>query len=91
MQPVLDAYTKQLEELHPDLALLVRCVKNESDPAEVAYKRVVGGFRALLPFKPIYFRDSSYRRQRHDFVRSMVSTDEKEMNTARKIAAAIRQ
>jgi hypothetical protein len=91
MQPVLDAYTKQLEELHPDLALLVRCVKNESDPAEVAYKRVIGGFRALLPFKPIYFHDSLYRHQRHDFVRSMVITDEKEMEKLRKRVAAIRQ
>jgi hypothetical protein len=59
--------------------MFVRCAKNESDPDHVKYKRVPGGFDSLLRFKPIYFHDSSYRHQRHDFVTQMVIADEREM------------
>jgi hypothetical protein len=56
---------------------MVKCVKHVSDAEEANLKRVKGGFKALKPFLPIYFRDSSYRLRRHASIRDMVETDEK--------------
>jgi hypothetical protein len=58
---------------------MVNCVKNVTDAEEATDtpKRVRGGFKALKPFVPIYFRDSSYRLRRQAFIRDMVEADEK--------------
>lgn len=78
----------ELKNLHGDLKMMVRCVvskndgmKNDDDNGHhhplPAPKHVLGGFDRLDPFfTPIYFRDESYRKTRHERVRAMVLRDE---------------
>jgi hypothetical protein len=73
------AFEKTLEELHEDIALMVRCVKHIPDPPKEHLKRVMGGYESVPRFKPIYFHDPLYRRQRHNFIRDMVIADERDM------------
>ncbi|CAB9511337.1 expressed unknown protein [Seminavis robusta] len=78
--PIDNAMTVPLEELHFDLKMMVRCVKNLTD---VAYKhrfgsqqRVKGGIDGALPPYPIYFMDKDYRNRKHEAARLQVEEDE---------------
>jgi len=74
--PVLKAYKKKLEEIHEDLALMAYCARDERDPPDTSFKRVIGGFEALDPFTPIYFRDSDYRQRRHELIQQVVQLED---------------
>jgi len=74
--PVLEAYQQKLENIHEDLALMAYCARDEPDPPETNWKRVIGGFEALDPFTPIYFRDSEYRQRRHKLIQHVVQLED---------------
>ena len=83
--PVAKAMTLPLEELAPDLRLLVRCVYNQTDgpvqkDADVSerqdFMRVMGGLDMKHPAFPIYFQDEDYRRRRHESITRLVKEDE---------------
>jgi hypothetical protein len=75
--PVEDAHEKKMEDIHEDLALMAYCARDEPDPTDAHFKRVMGGYEELDDFKPIYFRDSDYRRRRQDLIRQVVQLEDK--------------
>lgn len=81
--PDKDAQTKSVDQMHEDIALMYRCVKNIPDSSSDHYNRVVGGFDATLDFRPIYFHDDEYRRRRHAHVQQMIEIDEQMMKSMR--------
>lgn len=70
--PRENAFKTSLEELHPDVEMMVKCAKEQSDMRSKR-KRVRGRFNGLRPFVPIYFAcDADYRRRKHaDLVRNL--------------------
>jgi hypothetical protein len=77
--PIKDIYDEKkymnIENIHGDIALMVYCARDVLDPITDRYKRVMGGYEELHnDFKPIYFRDSDYRRRRQDLVRQIVGS-----------------
>jgi len=82
------AMTRRLENLSNDLKMMYRCVKNIEDTRKQKWKRVVGGFRAVKPFMPIYFQDSNYRRRRHAHVKELVEMDDLYMQQLKNESAA---
>ncbi|CAB9511336.1 expressed unknown protein [Seminavis robusta] len=81
--PIDNAMTAPLEDLHSDLRLMVRCVKNLTDaPTENHFAdkqsnhRVQGGVDGALPPFPIYFMDKDYRNRKHEAARLQVEEDE---------------
>ena len=74
--PKAYAMTRGLEFLSNDLKMMYRCVKGIPDAKKQKWKRVIGGFRAVKPFMPIYFQDPDYRRRRHALVQELVELDE---------------
>ena len=43
----------------------------------------MGGFDAVLDFRPIYFHDPDYRRRRHAHVQQMIAMDEQILEQVR--------
>ena len=74
--PVHDAHEKKMEDIHEDLALMAYCARDEPDPTDAHFKRVMGGYEELDDFKPIYFRDSDYRQRRQDLIRQVVQLED---------------
>ena len=76
--PDVNAMIKSVEDLHEDLQLMYRCIKNipDNNSSSQSFQRVIGGFDAVLDFRPIYFQDPDYRRRRHAHVQQMIATDE---------------
>jgi Glycosyltransferase family 17 len=74
--PDVNAATKNIEDMSSDLQMMYRCVKNVRDDPNQKWKRIVGGYKAALPFQPIYFHDEHYRRRRHLHVQSMIEQDD---------------
>jgi hypothetical protein len=74
---------KPLEEFSPDVAFAVNCLKNATqDSTDHDNKRVTGGFEAIKPNLPLYFRDKEYRLQKHANMQQQVKLDEMERLTA---------
>jgi hypothetical protein len=71
-------YAFHLGDIHEDLDLVSRCVKNDTSPPKTGYYFVEGGLMGQLPSHPIYFLDPDYRRKRHELVSYMVEEDERE-------------
>ena len=88
LRPIPDAMTLPLEDLHPDLKMMVRCVRNHTaaptyNEAQArnrsdfqADAHLEGGFEAAWPFMPIYFYDKDYRDRKHNKIRIQVEQDE---------------
>jgi hypothetical protein len=65
------------------LQMMVRCVTNLTDAPDQKWKRVQGGFDAIQPQLPIYFRDAEYRYRRHELMRQIVVADDVQILTTR--------
>lgn len=73
---------KPFKDLHPDLELFFHCIKDMDDPPfSRKYKRELGGFEGMKPFRPIYFHDNDYRRRKHRYLQKMVALDEEVIAT----------
>jgi len=76
----------KLEEIHPDLRLMVNCVRGTPDDKLTGdskqrqdFRRFPGGFEKHPPFLPVYFQDADYRRRRHERLRKLVLSDKEKM------------
>jgi hypothetical protein len=83
-----NAYQKTLTQLHvEDIDMMVRCVKNISDAKLKAENMTIkfeyqeGGLMGYEGFKPIYFLDPDYRKQRHQQLLQVVLEDEAKYGT----------
>jgi hypothetical protein len=72
------SYKTKLGDIHEDLDLVVRCVKNDTTKPARGYQLVAGGLLGQLPPHPVYLRDAQYRRKRHYLVSSIIEADERE-------------
>ncbi len=75
-------FVKPLEEFSHDIKFAVRCIKNVTEDSTDREKRVAGGFEAVKPNLPLYFRDKEYRQQKHAALQKMVEEDEIERLSA---------
>lgn len=72
-----------LEEIDNDLKLMVRCVLDQTDgydekdaPEAQPFQRIQGSFEDMPKPWPIYFHDATYRRKKHERIRTLVLEDE---------------
>jgi hypothetical protein len=72
-----NAYTKRLEKMNNALQMMYRCVMNLTESRGQKWKRVKGGFGAIQPQLPVYFHDADYRYRRHEFMRQVMTADDK--------------
>jgi len=78
--PNPNAEVLPLRELSFDLEMMYNCARDIPDGQNQKWQRVMGGFRKVKPFLPIYFYDEDYRRRRHAFVKRMVELDDQYIN-----------
>ena len=80
--PRENAFKTSLEELHPNVEMMVKFAKEQSN-MRAKRKRVRGGFNRLRPFVPIYFAcDADYRQRKHaDLVRKLSGNRIQEVRT----------
>lgn len=87
--PHSDADTTRLADLTNDLQMMHNCALGIPDADDQKWKRVVGGFRNVKPFLPIYFYDEDYRERRHAFVKNMVEEDNQYIGRLRQLQARV--
>ena len=85
--PQKSALNVTLEELANDLSVAAYCARNVPDPKGAKWKRVIGGYDVLPPFRPIYFHDPIYRKKRHEYLIQLMKQEDERIALEEKLAS----